>query len=39
MQGYPLEQLLTPIFLGILLTYHWYDWRTHSIPEERVLGL
>jgi len=28
--GYPLEQLLTPVLLGLLLSYQWWRWKTEQ---------
>jgi hypothetical protein len=31
--GFPLEQLLTPLFLGALLTYHWLEWKPANLAS------
>lgn len=33
--GFPLEQLLTPLFLGALLTWHWVVWKRGQ-AEQRL---
>ncbi|MBN1679847.1 MAG: hypothetical protein JW966_06115 [Anaerolineae bacterium] len=36
-KGNPLEQLLTPLFLGALLTVHWLEWRRQTDTSARNL--
>ncbi len=36
---FELQQLLNPLALGSLLTYHWYRWKNYSLPDVSYMQL